>query len=1441
MRQSCILLFLGLAALPAFGQVANDKTRVNLDATALTEGTLAKLANAGSIKGDFVAEAGTVTVKSVDGIKAISLDGVAFMRGPAASEDMLGNSARTVEAWVYNPTIASEETVFSWGRRGGPNGTNTSFNHGTHNAFGAVGHWGGTGPDIGWDPTEQDGDNNTGKGEEEAGIWSYIAYTYDPAKTLTSVYTNGKLTNTEDISQGAGNEAGALDTFGVDSEEKPLNMLLGSQNNADGTPEGGLRGSMFIARLRVHAGALTAGQIAFNHSEDLPTFGPARVDSDNDGLRDGYELATFGNLAQTGAGDFDSDGLSNSSERSLGTDPKKADTDGDGSSDGEEVAKSTNPLDAKSSPNIPAVILVDLDATSLPLGPVSSWKNNGTLGGEFKSEGGDQKVITVKGVKGIDFDGEGDYLKGPNSVATMEGRSDRTIEAWVHNSEIAPEETVFSWGKRGGPNGTNMSFNHGTHNAYGAIGHWGGDGPDIGWDPSNNAVNDDDTGNGREEANIWQHILYTYDGNTTRVYANGTFANSEANIVLNTFGGLPMLVAAQREGDGETVTAALQGSMTIAKIRVYDIALSPEKIAESYNKDAATFGRPLIATAALVDLDARKLPLGAITDWPNTGSAAGSFKATGDPKVEAIDGVNAVTLTGDDWFVGPTAPDSVTGANPRSIEAWVKNPAIADEETVFAWGRRGGPDGTNVSFNHGAHNAFGAVGHWGGPDIGWEDKEEANIWTHIAYTQDGKQTNVYINGNLINTENVAVNTHKFAPDGTTPLPFVVGAQNPDTNAAAKAVPGSLSIATVKVHARVLTADNVLASYNADAKTFGRPTYQKGQDSDGDGLADDYEVLIFGNLAQKGSDDADKDGLTNAQELTAKTNPKLADTDGDSVTDGDEVAGKSDPLNATSVPNTPPVLLVDLDATSLPEGALASWKNAGKLTGDFVSEGDPEVKAINGVKGVDLDGNDWLVGPKTTSGIEGRSDRTVEAWVFNPAIAAEETIVSWGKRGGPDGTNVSFNHGTHNTYGAVGHWGSPDIGWDSVAQADDAVTKTAREEGNIWSYVAYQYDGSTTRVYVNGEVANTERNIVLNTHGGLEVIVGAQKEANGTKVLGGTLAVAKIRIWDRALGDRAIAESYNKEAGTFGRPVRALSPALVDLDASALTDGPIAIWRNVGRLGDDFVASGNPKIEVIKGARGVSLDGTGDWLIGPKSIPAIEGAGARTIAAWVYNPAIADEETVVSWGRRGGPDGTNMSFNHGAHDAYGAVGHWGAPDIGWENTEETAKWSHIAYTQDGSTTKVYTNGKLVNSEENIKLNTHAGQPIVVGAQWENATTVNAPLAGSLSIGALKIFDRALSEAEIAASFTERQAYFSGGGGSATDARPFSLASVARPGGKAGFSFPTQAGKTYTVQFSEDLKTWTAAGTVNGNGQAATYAEADAARNAKLAGYYRVLVN
>ncbi|MEI8140662.1 MAG: ammonia-forming cytochrome c nitrite reductase subunit c552 [bacterium] len=84
----------------------------------------------------------------------------------------------------------------------------------------------------------------------------------------------------------------------------------------------------------------------------------------------------------------------------------------------------------------------------------------------------------------------------------------------------------------------------------------------------------------------------------------------------------------------------------------------------------------------------------------------------------------------------------------------------------------------------------------------------------------------------------------------------------------------------------------------------------GIDVDRDGLLDSWEVANFGSFtAYNGSDDPDHDGVSNALEMAAGTNPNSSDSDGDGVSDLAELQGGSNPLSAGSKPTTNSVSLL----------------------------------------------------------------------------------------------------------------------------------------------------------------------------------------------------------------------------------------------------------------------------------------------------------------------------------------------------------------------------------------------------------------------------------------------------------------------------------------------------------------------------------------------------
>ena len=84
-----------------------------------------------------------------------------------------------------------------------------------------------------------------------------------------------------------------------------------------------------------------------------------------------------------------------------------------------------------------------------------------------------------------------------------------------------------------------------------------------------------------------------------------------------------------------------------------------------------------------------------------------------------------------------------------------------------------------------------------------------------------------------------------------------------------------------------------------------------EDSDEDLLPDDWELMIFRNLAYGGTEDPDGDRLPNRVEYLFSTSPENQDTDGDQMPDAWEVENALDPLTDNAAEDTDMDGLTDL--------------------------------------------------------------------------------------------------------------------------------------------------------------------------------------------------------------------------------------------------------------------------------------------------------------------------------------------------------------------------------------------------------------------------------------------------------------------------------------------------------------------------------------------------
>ncbi|MEX2187743.1 MAG: Ig-like domain-containing protein [Pirellulales bacterium] len=325
---------------------------------------------------------------------------------------------------------------------------------------------------------------------------------------------------------------------------------------------------------------------------------------------------------------------------------------------------------------------------------------------------------------------------------------------------------------------------------------------------------------------------------------------------------------------GSLATNANYFAGDIAEVRVYNTALAPGDAGSVAQSLIQTYGiatptSPLaIAGELLVDLRATD-PTAATGTWSNLGTL-GDFTRIGNPDVQTINGVTAVALnfdhpTGgwDDAYQGPIAPASITANGTRSIEVWAYNPNDGlqqQEETAVAWGHRGGPAGANLTFGYGNSGTWGAVGHWGAPDMPWYaagGSPTLGQWHHLVYTYDGGTVRLYSDGVETYTEAVgALGTYA----NTT---INLGAQNGGGGALSlvEGQAGSLALANVRVHTGILSPAGILTNYQLGVLTSSTPPV-----SNADAYAvDEDESLV---VAAPGvlTNDSNPSGLTFAAVL-----------------------------------------------------------------------------------------------------------------------------------------------------------------------------------------------------------------------------------------------------------------------------------------------------------------------------------------------------------------------------------------------------------------------------------------------------------------------------------------------------------------------------------------------------------------------------------------------
>jgi len=209
-------------------------------------------------------------------------------------------------------------------------------------------------------------------------------------------------------------------------------------------------------------------------------------------------------------------------------------------------------------------------------------------------------------------------------------------------------------------------------------------------------------------------------------------------------------------------------------------------------------------------------------------------------------------------------------------------------------------------------------------------------------------------------------------------------------------------------------------------------------------------------------------------------------------------------------------------------------------------------------------------------------------------------------------------------------------------------------------------------------------------------------------------------------------SQNASAGIleWKVPIDGVSTNFVYVDLRANNFGAGGgVWTNLGVLGN-FAPVAAPVLvtNVLNtGIPGIYFNGNNSAFVGPNTVPAIDGNGARTVEVWAYKTNFLAEETALAEGTRG-IYACNMAVNWSPNTSWGAAAHW-ADDLGWPTigaTPSLNQWHYLVYTYDGNNTcQVYVDGSVATTGSVGVLNTAASEPILIGAQRGAS---NGPPAG-----------------------------------------------------------------------------------------------------------------
>jgi hypothetical protein len=298
----------------------------------------------------------------------------------------------------------------------------------------------------------------------------------------------------------------------------------------------------------------------------------------------------------------------------------------------------------------------------------------------------------------------------------------------------------------------------------------------------------------------------------------------------------------------------------------------------------------------------------------------------------------------------------------------------------------------------------------------------------------------------------------------------------------------------------------------------------------------------------------------------------------------------------------------------------------------------------------------------------------------------------------------------------------------------------------WYLVTAVYDGSTKKIYLNGQLDST----IGSTSGSIGTSSSFYLGDYGANLNPYAGSLDEVRIYNRALSPDEVQDLYN------------------------YAPGPVAHWKldeNTGTSAADASSNSNtgtltngPTWAPGKFGSGVKFDGSDDYINGGSQTN-IDNLSTKTVSLWV-NPTSYSHQFVNYMiskytGTVGWAFGVNGTYTDAEVCGSGSTGkvyvYNGTSSICSNQTISTGQWTHVAFTYTGSTVTIFINGLQVGSGS-LTLGNESSANISLGARSDNNWYLNG------AIDDVRIYNYALSQKQIVNVMNGREGYEPAVGGS-----------------------------------------------------------------------------